>query len=169
MADVPVRRNPGAGLVRGGGFDPFERMRELMSIDPLQMLRQLGGGVAGIERGFNFIPDFEVKETKDSFLFKADLPGVNEEDVEIGLTGNQLTVSGKREEEKREEGERFYAYERSYGSFSRSFTLPEGVDSEHIDAAMKDGVLTLRLPKRPEVQPKRIRLGSGADKGKAKA
>jgi HSP20 family protein len=78
-----------------------------------------------------------------------------------------LTVSGKREEEKREEGERFYAYERRHGSFTRSFTLPEGVDVEHINAELKEGVLSLTVPKRPEVQPKRIQLGGGKVKGKA--
>ncbi|HYG68700.1 MAG TPA: Hsp20/alpha crystallin family protein, partial [Anaeromyxobacteraceae bacterium] len=105
-----------------------------------------------------FVPSFEVKETKDAYVFKADLPGIREEDLDINLTGNRLTVSGKREEEKRSEEERYYAYERSYGSFSRSFTLPEGVDAEHVDAELRDGVLTVRIAKRPEVQPKRIEV-----------
>ena len=59
-------------------------------------------------------------------------PGVKESDLDISLTGNRLTISGRRQEEKSEEGEHFYAYERSYGSFSRSFTLPEGIETEHL-------------------------------------
>jgi len=117
-----------------------------------------------------FVPTFDVKETKDSFVFRADLPGVKDSDVDISLTGNRLTISGRRQEENKEEGEQFYAYERSYGSFSRSFTLPEGIDAEHVQADLKDGVLTVVLPKKPEVQPKRIALkGGGGDGGKAKA
>jgi HSP20 family protein len=99
-----------------------------------------------------------VKETKDAYVFKADLPGIREEDLDISLTGNRLTVSGKREEEKREEDDRFYAYERSYGSFSRSFTLPEGIDVEHAQADLNDGVLTVSVPKKPEVKPKKIEV-----------
>jgi HSP20 family protein len=71
---------------------------------------------------------------------------------------------------KEEDTDRFYAYERSYGSFSRSFTLPEGVDGEHRNAELKDGVLNLRLPKVPEVQPRRIQVGSTENKqGQVKA
>ena len=168
MADLPVRRSGGGGgLQRTREWDPFQRMQELMGWDPFEVMNQWLTGAGGREGGLTFVPAFEVKETKDAFIFKADLPGVKEDDVDISVTGNQLTVSGKREEEKREEGERYFAYERSSGSFSRSFTLPEGVDSEHVSAELKNGVLTLMLPKRPEVQPKRIRLGGGEAKGKA--
>ena len=112
-----------------------------------------------------------MKETKDAYLFKADLPGVKDEDLDISLTGNRLTVSGHREEEKRDEGDRYYAFERSYGTFSRSFTLPEGVDTEHANAELKDGVLTISLSKRPEVKPKKIEVAKATSgKGeKAKA
>jgi HSP20 family protein len=112
-----------------------------------------------------FQPAFEVKETKEGYLFKADLPGVKENDVDITVTGNRLTVGGKRESEAQTKGETFYAYERSFGSFTRTFTLPEGADTEHIRAELKDGVLTLQLPKTPETQPKRIELKT--EKGKA--
>jgi HSP20 family protein len=170
MADLPVRRGgSGASLGRWNrGFDPFERMRELIGFDPFE---QMGRMVGGQEQTWNFVPAFEVKETKDAYIFKADLPGVKEGDLDITLTGDRLTISGKRETEKEDESDRFYAYERSYGSFSRSFTLPEGVDGEHCAAELKDGVLNLRLPKVPEVQPKRITVGvGGSDKqGKVKA
>src|SRR5262249_28171530 len=124
-----------------------------------------------------FTPRFEVKETKDAYLFKADLPGIVDKDVDISLTGNRLTVSGKREAEKREESDTYYAYERSYGTFSRAFTLPEGADVEHADADLSHGVLTVSIPKRPEHQPRKISLKGigekvkgalgGKDKGQA--
>jgi HSP20 family protein len=134
-------------------------MRELMSWDPFRemapfALQQLPG----------FAPSFEVKETKESYLFKADLPGVKESDLEITMTGNRLSVSGKREAEKQEQHEHYYAYERSYGSFNRSFTLPDGIDSSAIHADLKDGVLSLLVKKIPEAQPKKIALQSAAVK-----
>jgi HSP20 family molecular chaperone IbpA len=104
---------------------------------------------------------FEVKETKDSYLFKADVPGIKESDITISLTGNRLTVSGKRDEEKRQENETFFSYERSYGSFTRAFTLPEGVDAEKVSANLKEGVLSIAVPKTPEAQPKRVSIKTG--------
>jgi HSP20 family protein len=149
-----------ANLIRRGEapverrWDPFEMMREMMAWDPF---RELGGPLGRAEA---FVPSFDVKETKDGYVFKADLPGVKEKDLEISLTGNRLTVSGHREEErKQEEEERYYAYERSSGTFTRSFTLPEGIDPDSASAELKEGVLTLHLSKRPEVKAKRIELG----------
>ncbi|PTL76303.1 Hsp20/alpha crystallin family protein [Vitiosangium sp. GDMCC 1.1324] len=170
MADLPVRRGSGASSLGRWtrGFDPFERMRELMGFDPFE---QMGRMVSGGEQTWNFVPAFEVKETKDAYIFKADLPGVKESDLDITLTGDRITISGKRETEQQDESDRFYAYERSYGSFSRSFTLPEGVDVNQVNAELKEGVLNLRLPKLPEVQPKRIQVGTSetGKQGKVKA
>jgi HSP20 family protein len=139
-----------------GVWDPFQMMRQLMRGDPLGGM--LGGGMMGGGERM-FAPDIEVKETKDAFVFKADLPGVKEDDISIDVTGNRLSISGKRETEKEEGDERYHTYERSYGTFNRSFVLPEGVDLENIDASLKDGVLRLVVPKKPEVQPRRISLG----------
>jgi HSP20 family protein len=148
MANLIRRGSPGSPAT-SRGWDPFEMMRDLMRWDPYAEL-------AGREAAF--VPSFEVKETKDAYVFKADLPGIREEDLEISLTGSRLSVSGKRDEERRDEDERYYAYERSYGSFSRSFTLPEGVDPDHARADLSSGVLTITLPKRPEVKPKKIEV-----------
>jgi HSP20 family protein len=103
-----------------------------------------------------FHPSFEVFERKDGYVFKADLPGVKQDDLDITLTEKRLTITGKREAEERTQGDRYYAYERSYGSFTRTFTLPDGVDAEHVAADLKDGVLTLVIPKKPDIQPKKI-------------
>jgi HSP20 family protein len=161
-----IRRNDTErGLVRNRGLDPFEVMQDLLRWDPF---RELSRGVAGGTEVASFIPAFEVKETKDSYVFKADLPGVKQEDLNISLTGNRLTISGQRNEEKKDEGETHFVYERSFGSFSRSFSLPEGIDAEHVQADLKDGVLNVVVPKKPEVQPKRI-LIKGAHEAETKA
>ncbi len=162
MANL-IRRNEGRAMEPSRLLDPFELMRDLMGWDPF---RELAGGTA---RGLAFVPSFEVKETKDGYVFKADLPGIKEKDLDISLTGNRLTVSGNREEERKEEEERFFTYERSYGAFSRSFTLPDGVDPDHVQAELKDGVLTLSIAKKPEVKAKRIELSPGKPGEKAHA
>jgi HSP20 family protein len=130
-------------------WDPFRIMLEMFNEHGGRELRQPEQA---------FVPTFEVFERKDGYVFRADLPGVKQEDLDITLNANRLTVSGKREAEERKEGERFYAYERSFGTFSRSFTLPEGVDAEHVAAELKNGVLTLVVPKKPEIQPKKISI-----------
>ena len=150
-----------SGLSRGWEWDPFRVMREMLRWEPLQgMGRSFGGGV--------FAPDFEVLERGDSFLIKADLPGVQEKDLEISCTGNRVTVSGHREEEKRTEGETYYTSERSYGGFSRSFMLPESADLDHAAASFKDGVLELTIPKKAEEKAKKIPVsGQGQKQVKA--
>ena len=129
-------------------WDPFRIMFELMN-EPAREGRP-------VEPSFH--PTFEVFERKDGYVFKADLPGIKQEELDITLTEKRLTISGKREAEERTQGDKYYAYERSYGSFTRTFTLPEGVDAEHVAADLKDGVLTLVVPKKPEVQPKKISI-----------
>lgn len=162
MANLIRRSNTGS-IAPTRTWDPFEMMRDLIRWDPFAELGVSGG------RELQFVPSFEVKETKEAYLFKADLPGVREEDLDISLTGNRLTVSGKREEEHREEDGRYYAYERSYGSFSRSFTLPEGGEVDHAQAGLTNGVLTVTIPKKPEVQPKKIEVKKLQAGEKAKA
>ncbi|HEY5373189.1 MAG TPA: HSP20 family small heat-shock protein, partial [Polyangiaceae bacterium] len=107
-----------------------------------------------------FSPDFDVKETKEGFVFRADVPGIKDADLDVRLTQNRLSISGKRESEKEEKGDTFYTSERSYGSFTRAFTLPQGVDADKIKAELKEGVLTLMVPKKPEAQPKKIDVTS---------
>jgi HSP20 family protein len=77
------------------------------------------------------------------------------------VSGNRLTVAGKREEEKKHETETYFSYERSYGTFTRSFTLPEGIESDKVQASLKDGVLSILVPKKPEAQPKKVAIKTG--------
>jgi HSP20 family protein len=164
MANL-IRRNQGqepSTAAAAGAWDPFRLMRDMLRWDPYRELDNVFGQVA--ERSFN--PTFEVKETKDAYVFRADLPGVKDSDLEISLTGNRLSISGRREQERHEQGDTFYASERSYGSFTRSFTLPEGIDGDNVTADLKHGVLTLSVPKKPEVQPRKVTINTaGGDKG----
>ncbi len=156
MANIAVHKEPQAKSTRPEReWDPFRTMRDVLRWDPFG---EIAPRWFGEDLGFNAA--FEVKESKDAFVFKADLPGIKAEDLDVKLTQNRLTVSGKREAEKTEKGDTFYTFERSYGSFVRSFTLPEGVDAEKVEADLKEGVLTLKVPKKPEAQPKQINVKS---------
>ena len=149
-----IRRNPEfvpASVAPVGEFEPYHMLREMMRWDPFRELTPFY-----TEEKAAFAPAFEVKETKEAFVFKGDLPGIKEKDLYVTLTGNRLTVSGRREAEKHEEKETYFTYERSYGAFNRIFTLPEGIDEAHVKAELKEGVLTLVVPKLPELQPKKI-------------
>ena len=163
-----IRRNERTLARPQQEWDPFSVMQDMLrGWDPFRQMAPVPS-----EQGGGFIPQFDVKETKDGYLFKADLPGVKESDLDISLSGNTLTVSGKRESEKRDEADTWYMYERNYGTFTRTFTLPESADANAVRAEMRDGVLTLMLPKRPEMQPRKIMIGKGSEGGgkeKAKA
>jgi HSP20 family protein len=156
-------------IVRGTAGNPprtptADEHLHWMHWDPF---RQMDPFLTREEQPARFTPDFEIKETKDGFVFKADLPGFKEQDIEITMTGNRLTISGKREAEKEESTDTYYARECSYGAFTRAFTLPDGTDgNDSIRAELSQGVLTLHLPKRPELQPKRIPVKVG-DKSKS--
>lgn len=158
MANVAIQKDngdkPTPALARE--WDPFRTFRELLRWDPFASMAPTGWSAEPAV----FAPDFDVRESKDAFVFKADLPGVKESDLEVRLTHNRLTIAGKRESERTDKGDTFYAYERSSGSFSRAFTLPEGVDPDKIKAELKNGVLTVELPKPPELQPKKIAVKS---------
>lgn len=131
--------------------DPFAMARDLLSWDPFF------GGRAPTA----FAPAFEVKETSEAYVLRADLPGVAEADLDINLHNNVLTVSGSRAAEERKEDESYALYERQFGSFSRSFQLPDTADGERIEAKLTDGVLTLSIAKKAEAKPRKIALNHG--------
>lgn len=169
MATLIRRENRDLGRrAAGAALDPFRIMDAFLGDGFLG-----GDGFGPLEAGSApraFAPAFEVRETKDAYVFEADVPGVAEKDLDIQMTGNVLTISGERRHERAENegGERYFAVERSYGKFTRAFSLPDGTDAEHVTADVKNGVLTLRVPKKPEVQPRRIPLGA-TPAGSAKA
>ena len=155
MATLIRRDNPELGRRRAVELDPFRLIDALFGTDGFS------GGFATDPWGGHraFAPTFDVHETKDAYVFKADVPGVAEKDLDVQMTGNILAIAGERKHEGVQQGERYFAVERAHGRFSRSFALPEGADGERVTADMKDGVLTVRVPKKPEVQPRRISVG----------
>ena len=112
-----------------------------------------------------WVPAMDLVETEDHFVLKADLPGLGEDDVSIEIRDNALTVSGERkaEHESRERG--WYRVERQFGRFSRSLTLPEGVDADRVEAEFDKGVLQVRIPKPEERKPRRVSIKSGNGNG----
>lgn len=150
-----IRRNhDNRGIATNGSnptWDAFRMMDALLGWDPVRE----GGRAAHLGA---FAPTFDVEEVRDAYILKADLPGLSESDVDVTVVGNALTISGKREVEQEREGQRYHALERGYGAFSRSFSLPDGANLDELSANLKNGVLTLHIPKRPEIQPRKISL-----------
>ncbi|MBU6302795.1 MAG: Hsp20/alpha crystallin family protein [Verrucomicrobia bacterium] len=103
-------------------------------------------------------PAVDVSEDDKEYLVKAELPELKKEDVKINVENSTLTISGERRAEKEEKGKRYHRIERSYGSFLRRFTMPEGVDSSKVAAEFKDGLLLIHLPKDEKAKPKSIEV-----------
>lgn len=141
-----LARTNGNTPTRYASRDPFQVARDLLSWDPFFGGRQVSA----------FVPAFEVKETNEAFILKGDLPGVAEADVDIAVHNNILTISGHRQAEERKEGESYALYERQYGSFTRSFSLPDSADGERVEAKLTSGVLTLTIGKKAEAKPRKI-------------
>jgi HSP20 family protein len=111
-----------------------------------------------------WIPAMDLVETDDHFVLKADLPGMQESDVNIVFENNVLTMSGERRAEHEAKKDGYYRLERTMGSFSRSLTLPEGIDADAVSAKFDHGVLEIRIPKPAEAKPRRIQIGvAGAE------
>jgi HSP20 family protein len=108
-----------------------------------------------------WIPAMDLVETDEHFVLKADLPGLAEEDVNLEVEDNVLTVSGERKAEHEDKREGYVRVERSYGAFRRSLTLPEGVDPEGVSARFDKGVLEVHIPKPEERKPRRVAIQVG--------
>lgn len=106
----------------------------------------------------NWLPAVDLIEKDDEFVAKVELPGVNKDDVKITMQDNILTVRGEKKEEKETRQSNYHRLERSYGSFQRSFTLPNAVKADKVEAQYKDGILTITLPKSEEAKRKQIEV-----------
>jgi HSP20 family protein len=104
----------------------------------------------------DWAPRVDISETDKEFTIKAEIPEVKKEDVKVTVDNGVLSIRGERKQEKEEKGKKFHRVERSYGSFTRSFTLPENVDGTKIAASFKDGMLNLQIPKTEASKPKAI-------------
>lgn len=115
----------------------------------------------GAVAGSRWHPAMDVVERGDHYVLRADLPGVREEDISVELDANVLTLSGRREAEHDEEREGYYRVERITGEFTRSLTLPEGVDADRIEASYERGVLEVRIPKPEQAKPRKVEISVG--------
>jgi HSP20 family protein len=142
-------------------WEPFRELAALQN----EMSRWMGGLSGGVAPGngqsSTWLPAVDVWETEDELVLSFDLPGIDEDAIAVELDDDVLTVSGERERTSEQSGERFYRFERRFGAFSRSVTLPPGVKEEAVKADYRDGVLEIRIPKPEEQKPKRIKVGSG--------
>ena len=118
------------------------------------------GGEEGAQR---WMPAMDLVEGEDHFLLKADLPGLAEEDVAIEIADNTLTISGERREEHELRERGWFRVERQFGRFSRSLSLPEGVDADAVSASFDKGVLSVRIPKPEQRKPRRVAISAGAN------
>jgi HSP20 family protein len=106
------------------------------------------------ENNWGKVPAVDIADTEKAYEVTAELPGMDEKNVEVKFSSGVLTIKGEKREEKEEKKKDYHLSERRYGSFQRSFTVPDGIDADKIDATFKDGVLTVSLPKTPEAQKK---------------
>jgi HSP20 family protein len=136
--------------------DFFGGFEDVFGGAPMQLAKQGEGWLAES-------PSFEVSESEDEFRVKAELPGMDEKDVDVSLEGDELTIRGEKKREREEKRRDYHVTEVSYGEFYRSFRLPEGVDREKAKAQFKKGVLTLTLPKTEQVKAARKRIAIDAE------
>ncbi len=140
-------------------YDPFRDLRSLQDEVNRLFSANLPRSFAdeGIARGA-WMPNVDIYENKDQIVLEAELPGMNREDFELTIENNVLTLRGERRFEKKDEADNYHRVERAYGSFTRSFTLPQTVSSENATAEYKNGVLRVTLAKREEVKARRIEI-----------
>lgn len=153
------------GIVR---YDPFRDLRSLQDevnrLFSTNLSRVFGD--EGIARGA-WNPTVDIYENKDQIVIEAELPGMSREDFDLAFENNVITLRGERKFEKKDESDNYHRVERSYGSFTRSFTLPPTVSGDGISAEYRNGVLRVTLPKREEVKARRIEIQG--ESGEAKA
>lgn len=111
-------------------------------------------------------PSVDIYETENALVLTAELPGLDEKDIEIKIEDNTLTLRGERKFEKETKEENYHRLERSYGSFYRSFTLPNYIDQDKIQAEHENGILKITMPKKPELKPKKVKVLKAISKPK---
>ena len=138
----------------------WEPARELQTMNRLfnTFFDSPSNGAPALRR---WIPAMDVTETDEQYVLRADLPGISESDVNVELDDNVLTISGERKSETEQRSKGVYRVERASGSFSRSVTLPEGVDAESIQANFDNGVLEIRIPKPEQPKPRKVQISVG--------
>jgi len=137
--------------------DPEQELQDVLD----RYTRALGQPRAGSQEVIatgDWAPRVDIAETDKAFEIKAEIPEVNKEDVKVTVHNGVLTIRGERKQETEEKGKKFHRVERCYGSFTRSFTLPDNVDEAKISASFKDGVLNIQIQKIEQAKPKSIEV-----------
>ena len=143
-------------------WDPF---REVVALQNRvnNLFREMNEGDSPLTTA-SFVPAVDIYEDARKVVLKLEVPGIEEKDLDIRVENNTLTVKGERKFEKEEKEENFHRIERRYGTFYRAFTLPSTVDTEHVQANYQNGILKVELSKKPEAQPKQIKVNVGGAK-----
>lgn len=141
-------------------WDPFREVQALQN-RVNSLFRDINGESDPLAAA-SFAPPVDIYEDDKKVVLKLEVPGIDEKDLDVRMENHTLTVKGERKMEKEEKEENFHRIERRYGSFFRAFTLPSTVDAEHIKADYRDGVLKVELTKKPEAQPKQIKVNAAA-------
>lgn len=140
-------------------WDPFEEMADFRrEMDRLfgEFFGRTPFSMAATEAMWT--PLVDIHETRDSYLLMAEVPGVKQEDIQVSIEGDTLTLKGERKRETEVREDQYHRIERSYGRFERSILLPSGVDADGVKATYRDGVLEIQLPKKEEAKPKAIKV-----------
>ncbi len=141
-------------------WDPFRELEDVSN----RLNRIFGQSLARTESGqpmlalADWAPSVDISETDTAYLVKAEIPGVKKEDVKVTIQDGMLTIRGERKQEKEEKGKKFHRIERSYGSFVRSFRVPDDADENSVKAEFKDGMLNVTLAKSDKAKPKSIEV-----------
>jgi len=137
-------------------WEPFRNMSNLQD----QVNRLFDASLRAKEENAltAWAPSVDIYETENELVVKADIPDVNEKDIDVRVENNTLTIRGERKFEQKVKEENYLRVERTYGTFSRSFTMPNTINTEAIKAEYKQGVLTVELPKRAETKPKQVKV-----------
>ena len=146
-------------------WEPFREVATLQ--DRMNRLFRASYNDAGQDESLTtsrFAPAVDVYEDEHKVSLKIEVPGIDEKDIDVRVENNTLTVHGERKIEKEEKEENYRRVERQYGSFTRTFTLPQTVDTEHVSANYDKGVLKITLPKKAEAKPKQIKVNVGSEK-----
>jgi len=145
-------------------LDPFRDLAQLQD----RVNRLFQESAQGREEGFNstsFVPPVDIYEDEHSIVLKVEVPGVDQKDLDIRIENNVITIRGERKFEKETKEENFHRIERRYGSFQRSFGLPNTVNTENVAADYENGILKVTLAKRAEAKPKQIKVNVGTAGG----
>lgn len=141
-------------------WDPFRELEDVSN----RLNRIFGRSLARAESGNEMVavadwaPSVDISETDTAYLIKGEIPGVKKEDVKVTIQDGMLTIQGERKQEKEEKGKKFHRVECSYGSFERSFRVPDDADENSVKAEFKDGMLNVTLAKSEKAKPKAIEV-----------